>query len=261
MAPKKLIKKVLRLDPFSNLTPLKDLIYIGSRKHGYHVPLNFLNEHSICYCVGAGEDISFDTELVIQYGCKVFIFDPMDYAKKHFLELKEKTKNNQKMTIDTGEFAYDYHIKPHQFSNMHYIETGLWDKETTVRFYEPSLNNYAGHSIINLQQSDKYIEAPVDRLSNVMKKLNHSTVDLLKLEIEGAEYTVIETIAEDKPEIKIICVEFDEIFHAKGIEVLKKIRKYSDMLLKSGYKIVHSTNRFKRTYMKKEVYELLKSKE
>ena len=71
---------------------------------------------------------------------------------------------------------------------------------------------------------------------------------------------MIDTIAEDQPDVKIICVEFDEIFHAKGIGALKRIKKYSDKLLDVGYKIVHSTPRFKRTYMKKELYEQLKSK-
>lgn len=36
------------------------------------------------------------------------------------------------------------------------------------------------------KDSGKFIEAPVDRLKNLMHKQNHSAVDLVKIEIEGA---------------------------------------------------------------------------
>lgn len=258
---KKKIKKALRLDPFTGLTPLSDLIYIGSKKHGYHIPGDYFTADSVCYCVGAGEDITFDTELVRLFNSNIFIFDPLPYGKKHFNELKEKTNRNESMTIDTGDFAFRYEVTPKSFERMTYIEKGMWDKDELVKFYEPSLDNYAGHSITNLQKTDKYVEAPVDRLSAIMKQLKHSSIDLLKLEIEGAEYTVLETVVQDKTDVKIICVEFDEVFHSKGMGFLKRIRNCTDALFSVGYVMVHTTDRFKRTYMKRELYETLKLKE
>lgn len=61
---KNLTKRILKIHPKSNLTPLRDIIQLGTKVHGYFIPENFLNSSSLCYCVGAGEDISFDTELV-----------------------------------------------------------------------------------------------------------------------------------------------------------------------------------------------------
>jgi len=256
---KKLIKRSLKIDPFSNLTPLNNLVYLGSVKHGYHVPQSFLNKNSICYCVGAGKDISFDVELVTRFNCNVFIFDPMPYAKEHYLQVKEMIDKGEPLTIDKGKFAYTYKAAADDFKKITYIGTGIWNEKKIVKFFDPASDNYAGHSIINLQNTDTYIEAPVDTLNNIMKENNHRSIDLLKLEIEGAEYTVIDSIASDKPDIKVICVEFDEVFHIKNSGYLWRIKKSTGQLLKAGYKIVHSTHQFKRTFVRHDVYDLLAS--
>lgn len=258
---KDIVKRALKVHPGANLMPLNKLVYLGSRKHGYHIPLNFLNSDSVCYCVGAGEDISFDMELVSRFGCHVVIFDPMPYAKEHYSKLIELTKKGEKFTIDKGDFAYTYKSAINDFRRITFLESGIWKKKEIVKFFAPAKNNYAGHSIINLQETSTFIEAPVDRLTNIMKQLKHQSIDLLKLEIEGSEYGVIETIAEDKPDIKIICVEFDEVFHAKNSGYLWRIKKSTDQLLKLGYNIVHTTHLYKRTFIRKDIYDSLKSNE
>lgn len=258
---KKTIKKVMGIDAFTNLQPLNNLIHLGSKSHGYHVPQHFLNNASICYCIGAGEDVSFDTELVINFGCKVFIFDPMPESKNFFNKLKEHASRNQKLVVGNPGSAYEYQITEEQLATITYIEKGIWDKEMMVKFYEPTRENYASHSILNLQQSDKFIEAPVDRLSNIMKKLNHKSIDLVKIEIEGAEYTVIDTIVEDKIDVKFILVEFDEVFHSQGMAYLKRIKASTDKILNAGYTIAHSTHLYKRLFVRNDVYKTLKSRE
>ena len=96
---KKLLKKVLGLDPMKGVRPLKNLVYIGSKYHGYTIPENFINQNSICYCIGAGEDISFDTELKVLYNAKIFIFDPMPEGKNYFTRLKEFARSGKTMRI------------------------------------------------------------------------------------------------------------------------------------------------------------------
>lgn len=69
----KLIGKVLfhifRLFGKDQITLIKiktrdDLQEIGTKYGGWVIPVNLLNENSICYCVGCGEDISFDLGLI-----------------------------------------------------------------------------------------------------------------------------------------------------------------------------------------------------
>jgi len=43
---------------------------------GYHIPTHFLTPASICYCEGAGTDISLDVEQVSRFGSQVYILIP-----------------------------------------------------------------------------------------------------------------------------------------------------------------------------------------
>jgi FkbM family methyltransferase len=255
---KDFVKKTFKLNPQAGVNPLKNLIHIGSKYHGYKVPDNFLNRDSICYCVGAGEDISFDTELKIRYDSKIFIFDPMPEGVNYFLKLKEYTARGETFGVD-GDEVFRYRISSEQLEEMTYINKGVWDQKTTLKFYAPQLDNYISHSVYLFKDSNDYIEAPVDRLSSFMKQFNHQAVDLVKLEIEGAEYAVIDSIVKDKLDIKMIMVEFDEFFHTSGLGFLLRIKKACDQLKKAGFVLVHSTDKFKRTFIRKDVYKQLKA--
>src|SRR5437867_11219048 len=69
-------------------------IKVGSDLGGWYIPTHLLNSNAVCYCVGAGEDISFDLELVGRYGCSVFTFDPTPRALKHLNSLREIIKQH-----------------------------------------------------------------------------------------------------------------------------------------------------------------------
>lgn len=256
-----LIKKILGIHPQSNVKPLKNLSYYGSERHGYLVPDNFLNNESIIYCVGAGEDISFDTELKLKFDSKVFIFDPSPYGINHFNEVCELVNHGTPLTLDPVLAPYKYKINKKQLSEIVFVPVGLWDKKEILKFYDPERENYASTSAYLFTDSKRYIEAPVDRLSNLMRDLGHSRVDLLKIEIEGAEYKVIDSIVEDLPDVGAILVEFDEVYNTNDKGFHFRIKNSCDKLRKAGYVLVHSTVALKRLFVKKEIYEHLKKLE
>ncbi|TKC59245.1 FkbM family methyltransferase [Pedobacter hiemivivus] len=259
-AIKELAKKVIKLHPQTDVKPLKNLIHVGSEHHGYKVPDNFLNKDSICYCIGAGEDITFDTELKVLYDSKIFIFDPMPEGVNYFIKLKDTVARGETFGV-FDDPVFQYRINSQQLEEITYVNKGVWDENTILKFYAPDLENYISHSVYLFKDSAEYIEAPVDRLSNFMKEFNHSTVDLVKIEIEGAEYTVIDTIVKDKLDIKVIMIEFDEVYHAKGLGHKLRIKKACTQLKKAGYVLVHSTYMLKRTFVREDVYNQLKSME
>jgi FkbM family methyltransferase len=257
---KKLLKKITGIDPQTDVKPLNNLIFIGSKYHGYSVPGNFINKDSVCYCIGAGEDISFDTELKILYDAKVFIFDPTPEGINYFAKLREYAAKGEALSIE-GNNSFTYRINKKQLDEIKFVERGVWSHEAVLKFYDPGMEDYASHSVYLFKDSKNYIEAPVDRLSSFVKEFNHHTIDLVKMEIEGAEYAVLETIVQDKLDVKMILVEFDEIFHSKGYGYLFRIKKASDLLKKAGYMLVHSTDLYKRTFIREDVYTQLKAVE
>jgi FkbM family methyltransferase len=261
MPLKDLKKRMLRLYTQSGVKPLKSTIHVGSAYHGYYIPDNFLEKQSVCYLVGSGDDISFDIELKKRYDSEIVIIDPTPAAKDHYLKVKESMEKNltpPKVHADPG---YVYKITSDKFNEMKYVEMGVWTEKTVLKFHDPEIGGYVSQSVFLFQDSKKVMELPVDRIGNLMKSLHHEKVDLVKLEIEGAEYAVIDTILEDKLDVKMILVEFDEVYHKKGIAHLMRIRRTCAKLRKAGYVLTHSTNKLKRTFVRKDVYKALKAKE
>ena len=73
------------------------------------------------------------------------------------------------------------------------IEKALWNKNESLRFYEPPNPNHVSHSIINYQNEYKkntsFIEVSAITIENLLNELNLNPEDipLIKLDIEGAE--------------------------------------------------------------------------
>jgi FkbM family methyltransferase len=192
------------------------LVRIGSRTGGWVVPEQRLGVGSICYCAGVGEDITFDLGLIERFGCEVWAFDPTPRAVAHVA------------TQASG--LHRYHFQP----------VGLWDRDETCRFYAPSDPAHVSHSVVNLQRTEQYFEAPCRRLSRMMAENGHDRLDLLKLDIEGAEYRVVQSLIEDDLDVRVLCVEFDEAFHALDGAYRGRIRAALSQLADASFRLVHA---------------------
>ncbi len=225
-------KFVLRYFKTDLLTRLRvyntlNLKKIGSDYGGWIVPIDLINNESICYCVGVGEDITFDLGLIEHFNCSVYAFDPTPISKLYV----------QKHTKDVLKF--------------HFFDVGLWDTEAVLKFYAPSNPKYVSHSILNLQKTQDFFEAPCKRLSTLMKENDHKRLDLLKLDIEGAEYKVIDSIIEAQLDIGIICVEYDEAGNPLDEDYLKRIKQSVLKLVNFGYTLVAVESACNYTLVKK----------
>ena len=250
------VKRLLGVVPQSMVTPLPRLEWLGSESHGYFVPTGLLDATSICYCVGAGQDITFDTELARIFGCRVLVVDPTPESREHFDAVEDAVLRQVPLGIVEGR-PFQYRIDSERFRLLRYIEIGVCEAPGALRFYEPVKKGYLGRSAELFHESGRYIELPVDRLSRIMSREGHVSIDLLKLEIEGSEYGVIRSVVEDRLDIKAILVEYDEVFHARNAAYLFRIRASTKLLLAAGYRLVHSTQSFKRLFVRGDVFDRL----
>jgi hypothetical protein len=145
----------------------------GSKYGGWVIPYpdNDLNEESIIYCVGAGEDISFDIILQSLYKCKIFLIDPTKKAKKHFEDCKNYFKDKTfrfSSNIQKDYYSVIENENP-DLEKFTYIDLGLWNKKDKIKFYKQSNENYVSQSLINNFFSDNYDIVEVDSLTNIMK--------------------------------------------------------------------------------------------
>lgn len=162
-----------------------DLARLGSPEAGWTVPVEALGERAVCYCAGAGEDVSFDVELA-KRGHEVHTFDPTPKS-----------------------IAYVERLGPLP-NGMRFHPYGVWSEDTTLKFYAPRDPRHVSHSVLNLQGTGTYFEAPCRSIRSIMRELGHTRVDLLKLDIEGAEYAVLEDLLRSDVRPQVIAVEFDQ---------------------------------------------------
>ena len=81
-----------------------------------------------------------------------------------------------------------------------------------------------------------------------MAKNGHDSIDLLKIDIEGFEYEVLESCLAQRIPIKQICVEFHDFFP----EIPKARTKQMIRALQShGYDLIHR-HRHDHTFLRRE---------
>ncbi len=205
---------------------------LGTEYGSCTIPKDIFTKDSICYCVGAGEDISFDCELAQKYNSNVFIFDPTPRAKAHFYDLKESIEKNVAMSINNSDSLF-YTINKAAFSNIKFYEYGIWCRTEKVQFFAPQKDEYVSHSIVNLQKKHSTFEAQCFTVKDLMEKLKHKKIDLLKLDVEGAEYEVIDNLISSKLDIHVLYIEFHEIEN-----FMEKTKKSVKDLSQLGYKVI-----------------------
>ena len=159
---------------------------IGTAYGGWIVPTRLLGQASRCYCGGVGEDASFDLGLIEQFGCEVFAFDPTPRA-----------------------IAYAEPITQREAS-FRFIPVGLWSSDAVLKFYQPRDPTHVSHSVVNLQGTSEWFEAPVRTIESLMSELGHTSIDLLKLDIEGAEHAVLASILDADILPTVLCFEVDQ---------------------------------------------------
>lgn len=226
-----------------NLNRLRDTMSIPHRKigtgyGGWFVPAGLLSSRSLCYGVGAGEDISFEIELINQYGCEVHCFDPTPRAQRHVEQLHRNTVKGIPTSINNAVSVH-YTINSGCLARLHFHAFGLWSQDRTMRFYAPENPAHVSHSIVNLQRTADYFEADCRTLKTVMQTLEHSDLSLLKLDVEGAEYEILTSILDSDIRPAVLCVEFDEGYHPLDNEYLPRILNMVARVKTCGYRLTH----------------------
>lgn len=170
----------------------RGVIRLGSEYGGWWVPERSLTEGAVAYCVGAGEDITFDLEL-LNRGLHVTTFDPTPRAIEYVTSL----------AIENPRFRFE--------------AVGWWDKADTMRFFAPLDPSHVSHSAVNLQRTSDYFVAHVERPTDSAARLGDTQIALVKLDIEGAEIRVIDSMLCDGPRPGALLVEFDQPQPLAGI--------------------------------------------
>lgn len=164
----------------------------GSEYGGWTIDPTDLNEQSTVYSFGVGRDISFDLSLIVAFGCHIHAFDPTPRSIAW---------------IKTQDLPPEFHFHPF----------GIAAYDGHASFHPPQNPRHVSYSVLQVSESaGETVEAPVHTLQTIMKRLGHDRLDLLKMDIEGAEYDVLAQIDYQESKIEQLLVEFHHRFRNIG---------------------------------------------
>jgi FkbM family methyltransferase len=186
-----------------------DVLSLGNDGARWSIHPSGLSKDSVIYSCGVGEDISFDLELIRRFGVTVHAFDP---------------------TPRTVQWLHGQAV-PERFI---FHEYGIMDRDGCTRFFPPKDPSHVSHSMVRQKTAATGIEVPVHRLSTIMKMLGHGSIDLLKMDVEGAEYPVLRDLLSSGVCVRQLLVEF----HHRWPEIgLGQTREAIRELNRAGYRI------------------------
>jgi FkbM family methyltransferase len=188
--------------------PREAMVRIGSDYGGWTIPDDLVEPTWVCYSGGVGDDISFDLGFIERHGCTVHAFDP---------------------TPSSISFVEEAAVGVERF---HFHPWGLWSEDGELRFYAPDYSD-TNFSVVNLHDNEDYFEAPCRSLTSITAELGHDRIDLLKLDIEGAEFQVLETVIDGELRPTVICVEFHKQHGPRIGDMVETV----DRLRRCGYSV------------------------
>jgi FkbM family methyltransferase len=177
------------------------VVRLGSAYGGWAIPEGLIRADSVVYSAGVGEDVTFDLALIARTGCEVWAFDP--------------TPRSIEFAGAVGE------------SRFHFLPIGLWSEDVVRQFFPPKNPEHVSHSTVRLDSEGLGFEAECRRVGTIMRDLGHRHVDLLKLDVEGAEFEVLGSLGEPLP--TCICVE---------IHLVRPLASIVDFIHELDYEVV-----------------------
>lgn len=183
-------------------------MHFGSEYAGWDVATEGLDNNSIVYSFGVGEDVSFDLALIDRFGMTVHAFDP---TPRSIQWVKRQDMPAAFILHEYGVASYD----------------GL------ATFSPPENPDHVSHTMLERASTrEAAITVDVKRLATIMAELGHARIDVLKMDIEGAEYEVIRDLLDGPIRPDQVLVEFHHRFPEVDVD---ETSTAIELLRQAGY--------------------------
>ncbi len=164
---------------------------------------------------GVGNDMSFERELARKYNCRVLLYDPSATGIATACEVKNLCPNIQ------------------------FYPKGLAGKSGVHHFCVPQDTIEGSFSVPRGADLLEKVTFECVSLSDVLKNAGWQHAGLLKIDVEGFEYEILDSLLDEAPEaFSQICVEFHHFL--PGIAWFQTWRIIKKLYCK-GYRIIHKS--------------------
>jgi FkbM family methyltransferase len=158
----------------------------------------------LVYSLGLAENLSFDLGMIQQHSAKVHGFDP---------------------TIESQEFIAKSHLP-----------AGFYYHCLAVAGHDGQLALYERMGKGGRKKGACFLKASCKKISSLVQELGHSRLDILKIDVEGSEYSILEDVCLKQIPVSQIAVEFHHRFEEVGLAATLQAHQ---MLLSHGYQLAH----------------------
>jgi FkbM family methyltransferase len=173
-----------------------------------------INANSFIVSAGVGHSISFEEAIIETFDPRIILLDPSPTGVNTIKQKKD-------------------------MRNIDFLEMGLAKEGGDISFGLP--DNSDEGSFRKAVDGD-CLTFRCTSLADIMKEHGKSKIDLLKIDVEGFEYEIIESIFDKNIDVDQICVE---IHHNKVISTDKTLFDAASLILqlfRRGYRIVYNKN-------------------
>lgn len=184
-------------------------VRLGNDEAAYAVCPTGLSSESVVYSFGIGEDLSFDLAMIERFGVVVHAFDPTPRAIAWA----------RAQALPPGLVLHEW---------------GLADYDGVAHFTPPEDPSHVSHTLLPRESARPAVDVPVRRLETIARELGHQRVDVLKMDVEGAEYGVIDALKDAPLPVDQILLEFHH--HLAGVPLSRTERAIA-RLNRAGYRI------------------------
>ena len=164
---------------------------------------NLLPANPLVYSFGIGGDVSFDVSMVKQYNARaIFCYDP---------------------TITPAAFT---NLTKGKDQHLSFEQIGLGATDSVIDFYrskDPRIGSLVTTPGLKGYKPEPYLTAPIRQLSSITTMLNHDWVDLIKLDVEGAEFDIFSQVDLQALPTSQLLIEFHARLIKDGWEKQKQI--------------------------------------
>jgi FkbM family methyltransferase len=208
--PSRLVKRWLRSmigrDVFQLPQCSVEGVVLGNRHACWFVSPGGLGPTAVVYSFGVGRDLSFERALIERFGVTVHAFDPTPHA----LEWVRSQQLPDRLVVHG---------------------LGLADRDGTARFIPSERVGDENFSMVRQTGIGDAIDAPVRRFVT-LAALVGAAPDLVKMDIEGAEYSVLPDMLASGFRPRQLMIEF----HHRWREVsTRRTREAIRLLNRHGY--------------------------
>lgn len=207
------VKYYFRGQPWVYARARRPVARLGNAYGGWTTATDGLNAQSVVYGFGVGTDLSWDLAMIDRFGCTVHAFDP---TPRSLAWVEQQTLP----------------------ASLRFHPLGVAEYDGDLELFLPPRDDYVSFTRVDTTGQQPKVSCPVRKLSTLMKDLGHLRVDLIKMDIEGAEYAVIDDLIASGLRPAQLLIEFHHCFDSITVE---QTRDALARLRDAGYRVFHSS--------------------